>query len=214
MSRHRHRTALVLAAALLAACSDAHTPTAAPPAAPVAQRASTSGMVDAALQAERLGQLDLVGEHRAGARAALDSLRQLWATSGAAMQGTTPALLCAPRPYEANVQVVGPKGGVLHAGRHTLSIPAGALARPTVITMEAPTSLAVSVRLSPHGLTFAAAPTLTLDYRQCAVRDDAATSVVYVDEQLNVLERPQSRKERKGQVSAAIWHFSDYAVAW
>ena len=93
-------------------------------------------------------------------------------------------------------------------------IPKGALERPTVITMEAPVSLAVAVRFAPHGLTFAVAPTLTLDYKKCTVPDDSAMSVAYVDGDLNVLERPQSKKPKKGAVSAEIWHFSDYIVAW
>jgi hypothetical protein len=213
MSRH-HRAALVLAAALLAACSDAHTPTAAPSAAPVAQRASQSGKVDLALVTQQLAQLDRIGEHRAGARAAIDSLEQLWQASGGATRGTTSALLCKPRKYDADVQVIGPEGGELRAGKHTLSIPEGALRSPTVITMEAPVSLAVTVRLQPHGLTFDVPPTLTLDYKQCVASDDPAVSVAYVDDALTVLERPRSKREKKGVVSAVIWHFSDYIVAY
>ncbi|HEU4628100.1 MAG TPA: hypothetical protein VFS08_00035 [Gemmatimonadaceae bacterium] len=213
MSRHRHRLVLAIAAAFLAACADANTPTAVAPVAPDARLAPAAERADVALASERLGALERVATARADGRRALDSLQAVWASAGPALQGTTSALLCQPRPYDADVEVIGPEGGVLRAGRHTLAIPPGALRQPTVITMEAPVSLAVRVRFSPHGLTFAAAPTLTLSYKGCAVPPDATMSVVYVDEALNILERPRSR-DRRGSVSAEIWHFSDYAVAW
>lgn len=216
MSRHRHRVALALAAAVLAACSDANTPTAATVAAPVARVAPSLEQAELGVVTRQVGELDRIADAYAGSQAALDSLQQLWTAAPTTFQRTSAALRCVPSRYDADVKVVGPRGGVLRAGRHTLTIPAGALREPTVITMEAPVSLAVAVHFEPHGLTFDVAPTLTLDYRKCAVPDGSAMSIAYVDDALNVLERPRSKqaKGRKGTISAEIWHFSDYIIAW
>src|SRR5690242_6058730 len=61
---------------------------------------------------------------------------------------------CTPLPYAPNSKTIGPLGGTLQIGPHTLSIPAGALTQSVQITGEAPTDKVNSVRLYPEGLQF------------------------------------------------------------
>src|SRR5712691_8051937 len=61
-------------------------------------------------------------------------------------------LACTPLPYAITQQTVGTAGGTLLVGPHMLTIPAGALSTPVLITAEAPVGTVNSVRLSPEGL--------------------------------------------------------------
>ncbi len=40
-------------------------------------------------------------------------------------------LRCKPRPYEREVEIIGPDGGTIHVGEHKLVIPRGRLTRST-----------------------------------------------------------------------------------
>ena len=83
----------------------------------------------------------------------------------------TGLLGCTPLPYARTEQTVGPAGGTILVGPHRLVIPAGALAAPVLITAEAPADSVNSVRLLPHGLTFAPGKParLTLSYANCSL---------------------------------------------
>ena len=122
-------------------------------------------------------------------------------------------LPCEPEPYRQVVQTIGPKGGKLVLGNHTLVVPRGALSADVTITGEVITGWVNSVRLSPEGLTFATPATLQLSYANCSqgVKDK---KVAYTDEALNILEVKTSRDDKRSTVSADLGHFSRYAVAW
>lgn len=136
-------------------------------------------------------------------------------TLGELVGNVTGLLLCRPLRYAADVQVVGPEGGVLHVGPHELRIPRGALTRKVVITGELPVSPAVTVRWSPHGLTFRKQPTLTLSYEHCTQLPLLRKRIVYTDELLKILEKPLSfDRPRDKEVDARIDHFSRYAIAF
>jgi hypothetical protein len=78
-----------------------------------------------------------------------------------------------------------------------------------------PVSLAVSVRLSPHGLVFAKQPKLTLSYKHCMRPTDYREQVAYTDESLNPLEFPRSFDwTLDGLIDAWLDHFSRYAVCY
>lgn len=206
MSRTTRRAALVAVALVAAACSTDNTPTAAPS----ASRVLAPGRAESAVEA---GERARVAAAVAGA---LDELRALDADFQAGrteIKAGSPLLVCRPERYAADVRLVGPAGAVLRAGRHTLTIPAGALREPTVITMEAPPSLAAEVRFAPHGLKFAAPAVLEMDYRSCAIPAGDAAGVAYVDAALDVLEWPASRDGKRGRVESRIWHFSTYAAS-
>ena len=50
-----------------------------------------------------------------------------------------------PLPYAAASGLIGPEGGTLAIGPHTLTVPAGALAAPVTISADAPTDLLSSL---------------------------------------------------------------------
>lgn len=206
MSRFTHRAALVAVALVAAACSSDNTPTAAPSASRVAAPGRGLSAVEA-------------GERARVAHAEVTSVVELRELDAAFDAGLTelaagsPLLVCRPERYAADVRTIGPEGGVLRAGRHSLTIPAGALREPTVITMEAPPSLSAAVRFAPHGLKFAVPLTLAVDYGRCLVPAGDAAGVAYVDAALDVLEWPATRAGKAGRVEARIWHFSTYVAA-
>ncbi len=127
--------------------------------------------------------------------------------------GSSGPVYCDPLQYAADVKIMGPEGGDMSIGPHKLSIPEGALKNRVVITGEMPVSMAVTVRLSPHGLVFAKQPKLTLSYKHCMRPTDYRERVAYTDEWLKPLEFPTSRDYTEyGVVAAWLNHFSRYAV--
>jgi hypothetical protein len=171
-----------------------------------------------------------------------DSLQADWTVRGKDWDTRGPIVLCGPRQYEGAARIIGPEGGTLQAGAHTLVIPPGALDRPTVITAEAPTSLEVMVEFRPHGLEFLKRATVTLDYAHCSRPVWLNERVAYLgssadvdrahqgdypiydhgsddddgdDDDDEVLEWPESHdRGSSSQVDALIDHFSRYAVAF
>jgi hypothetical protein len=130
----------------------------------------------------------------------------------------TGLLGCTPLPYARTEQTVGPAGGSILVGPHRLVIPPGALAAPVLITAEVPLDSVNSVRLLPHGLTFAPGKParLTLSYANCSLLGQLLPKrVAYTTDLLQVLQwllsvdEPQARR-----VSTNLEHFSRYAIAW
>jgi len=127
-------------------------------------------------------------------------------------------LTCRPLPYASAVKTVGPLGGTLKVGPHTLVIPRGALSTNTVITAEAPSSKYAQVVFSPHGLLFSnsAKPALTLSYAHCnGLLTVIKPKIVYVDKNLKILETLLSLNlSFNKSVTAPLSHFSSYMVAY
>jgi hypothetical protein len=126
-------------------------------------------------------------------------------------------LRSAPRFDASGVsgEVVGPAGGVVVGpGGVTLSFPAGALARPTYVSLRTSTEV-VGVEILPHGLTFAAGyePTLTLPYGGADVSGFSRLNVVYVDG--GAIQEVLSTSVSTGAhtLTARLPHFSLYAGA-
>lgn len=165
--------------------------------------------LDARLRAE-LARVKLEAQKSARSR---DSLQRVFAAGKKQHKKNSPVLVCPPMDYAAEIAIIGPAGGELRAGPHRLVIPAGALRQPTVITAEALVSLARELRFSPHGTQFAVAPTVTMSYKGCTIPKDSETTVTYVDDDLDVLEWPKAKDDKKGEVTGYIWHFSRYATA-
>jgi hypothetical protein len=116
--------------------------------------------------------------------------------------------------YAVTTAVIGPQGGQINVGNHSLRIPENALSEDVTITAEQVEGSVSSVRLSPEGLRFAMPAELTLSYNNCA---NVAHSklVVYTDELLNILELiPSLDITSSSQVRGLINHFSRYAVAY
>jgi hypothetical protein len=123
-------------------------------------------------------------------------------------------LQCDPQRYASATRVIGPKGGRIKFGTHSLNIPAGALSQDVTILAEQVTGLTNSVRFSPEGLTFAQPAELTMSYDNCA-SVAAPKSIVYTTEQLQILEQLKSSdKAQSKSVVSPVDHFSRYAVAY
>lgn len=147
-------------------------------------------------------------------KATYDSLKVVWEQlnkSGIKSNGTL--FYCDPLQYTATVKIIGPEGGDVDFGPHKLRIPAGALAAPTVITAEAPTSLLVKAEFSPHGTRFLVPVWLTMNYGHCRRGKTLLERVFYIDGNGQILERTASASRvDKDEVDAWLNHFSGYAV--
>jgi hypothetical protein len=126
----------------------------------------------------------------------------------------TDLLLCSRQPYAITTQTIGPEGGVLNVGTHSLAIPQSALSAKVTITAEQIRGTTNSVRFSPEGLHFLKPATLTMTYENCALVL-LQKKIVFTNEDLKVLEVLSSLDLFKSKtVKAPIDHFSRYAVAY
>ena len=118
---------------------------------------------------------------------------------------------CQPQPAAMTGAWIGPQGGILRVGKHTLKVPMNALSTPVWITMEAPSSTINRVVFTPEGLTFKVPAKLTMSYSNCLTRSDA---IVYINDQYRIIETTPSQTDRISQtVNGAVSHFSDYALS-
>ena len=145
----------------------------------------------------------------------------LLGNSGGGILGTgigSGLLACTPLPYAVTQLTVGSAGGTLLVGPHKLTIPAGALSTPVLITAEAPVGTVNSVRLSPDGLTFAAGKpaSLTLSYSNCPLLGQLLPKrIAYTTDLLAILSYVVSLDDLIAKrVTGTLAHFSRYAVAW
>jgi hypothetical protein len=126
----------------------------------------------------------------------------------------TDLLTCTEQKYVLVTQTVGPEGGTIKVGEHTLNIPANALSKTVRITAEQMRGSTNSVRFSPEGLRFEQPAKLTMSYENCVVVL-LPKSIVYTTEELKILEVLRSIDLfNQRSVKAPIDHFSRYAVAY
>jgi hypothetical protein len=129
--------------------------------------------------------------------------------------GVGTLLQCKKLPYASNTEVIGPTGGELRIGPHTLRIPPGALTRWVTITGEAPSDKARSVRFTPQGLQFIRPASLTLSYEDCSLVVGLVPRIAYTTDALLILYYVPSFNNLFNQtVTGEIEHFSRYAAAW
>jgi hypothetical protein len=122
-------------------------------------------------------------------------------------------LPCNVTTEQSNTASIGPAGGRLDVGPHSLVIPRGALSRQTWITGHAVRGNKVSVEFEPSGLQFAAPATLSLSYGVCKA-PGKTVKVVYLQSD-KIMETEPSRDYPKDKwVEGQIRHFSSYAVAY
>jgi hypothetical protein len=190
MEWSRRYTTLALALALVAGVS-CTTDTTAPLAPSSEQQASPS--------------FGLIGDLTGG----------LTSTVVGTLGSVTDLLLCAPQQYDKTTQTIGPRGGVLNVGSHTLVVPKNALSQDVTITAEQMKGSSNSIRFSPEDLHFRTPAVLTMTYDNCAVVL-LQKKIVYTDEHLKVLEVLKASLDlfKKKSVTAPIDHFSRYAVAY
>src|SRR6059036_1337039 len=131
--------------------------------------------------------------------------------------GATGLLKCSNLPYALSTATIGPLGGSISAGPHTLVVPPGALLSPTAITMTAPTGLGVNaVKFQPQGLRFLAPATLSMSYSNCSLLGILLPKrIAYTDDNLNILSYLLSLDNLLSKrVTGKVNHFSDYVIAW
>jgi hypothetical protein len=117
------------------------------------------------------------------------------------------------------VQVIGPAGGSISVGPHSLRIPQGALATVEWIVAETVRGNDGynTIRFYPHGLKFRTPAYLTMSYANCDAGDASRlqyVQVVYMRGDKIVESEPSVRDLEVQTVTGEITHFSNYAVAW
>lgn len=129
----------------------------------------------------------------------------------------TGLLSCSALPYDSVTQTIGPLGGSLRVGPHSLVVPPGALAQPTTITAVLPTGLGVNaVRFQPDGLQFQVPAALTMSYANCSLLGKLLPKrIARISDVLQILEYLLSVDNLfTKRVTGKLNHFSDYAIAW
>jgi hypothetical protein len=120
---------------------------------------------------------------------------------------------CSTPSFGSVTQNVGPAGGIIKVGPHSLVVPPGALDRTVAITASTSAGQHVKVDFQPEDLRFKYRAVLTLSYAHCANRP-LLPKVVYVDNLLSILELLPSLDDRSSdRVTARLRHFSGYALA-
>ena len=152
------------------------------------------------------------------AKAQLDSLKADWEAYKRAVKRKevkAEVLRCEPQQRATASKVIGPKGGSINFGPHSLVVPAGALDTNTTITATAPSNPAVNVEFAPHGLQFRRPVEMVIDYKQCIVPETDELGVTYVLNGWYAVEKMPSMDVRKDKkISALTDHFSGFIVPW
>ena len=179
--------ALAVTAVMLTSCADDHGPVAPAPATPDAL---------------------LIGDVTSVLNSTVTSV-------GSTLDRTVSGLLeCNVRNSYTASQMIGPQGGVLRVGRHSLHVPANALRENVLITATAPAGRHVEVRFEPQGLEFQRPTALTMSYADCGILKPLGLRIVYVNDNLDILEvllslpNPFTRT-----VTGKVDHFSRYMLA-
>lgn len=129
----------------------------------------------------------------------------------------TGLLKCSDLPYASDTETIGPAGGTLKVGPHTLTIPAGALESRVTITGSIVTGRKVNaVHFEPDGLQFERSAYLSMSYANCNLLGSLAPKrIAYVTPGLDILSYLLSLDNLwTKRVTGRVDHFSDYAVAW
>lgn len=122
------------------------------------------------------------------------------------------ACVAATTPVTA-ARVFDRRGGTLHFGESRLVIPPGALHEPVRISATTRGDAAATVDFQPEGLRFHRPAVLALDATGCNLPANAASAVVYIGADGEVLETIAATFNwRWREVVAPIVHFSGYAI--
>ena len=110
---------------------------------------------------------------------------------------------------------IGPEGGVLHLGRHTLTVPAGAVTTDITFRIAWASLTAVAADCTPSGLTFNAPLTLTLCYAGTQYENMANPNlaIFYAQDDGSFERYPSVVDPVAKTVSAPLHHFSRYILS-
>lgn len=125
-------------------------------------------------------------------------------------------LACRVDESASTTQVVGPEGGTIVVGRHSLHIPSGALQEQVEITATAPAGDRVELQLLPHGLRFERRTVLRMSYAECGAVRGLLLRIAYVDDdRRTILEvLPSVVNLLRREVYGTTDHFSSYMLAY
>lgn len=129
--------------------------------------------------------------------------------------GVNGLVQCTPLLPDSVTQVIGPEGGELNVGPHTLDVPPLALADTVSITAVAPSDTVRWIRFKPDGLVFLQAASLSMSYKNCKTKLGQSPRIAQVSDSLNVQGYLLSTTDQWAKwVIGDLYHFSNYAVAW
>jgi hypothetical protein len=113
-------------------------------------------------------------------------------------------------------QRIGKGGGSLKFGRSEFKVPAGALTSDVQVTADISIGQeGVEVNFGPHGLKFAKAAELRVDYTGCTAPTGAALNVYYTDGYDRIVQTmPSAMVPGAPQIRSLTDHFSGYVVSW
>jgi hypothetical protein len=123
---------------------------------------------------------------------------------------------CKPLPEASASGWIGPKGGILRAGPHSLKVPPAALSTTVFITLEAPSSQINRIGLEPRGLKFneGTGAYLAVSYENCSVPPGSGQQVVRISQKLSVLQvTPSVMDPATLSVEGKLLLFADYALS-
>jgi hypothetical protein len=125
-------------------------------------------------------------------------------------------LTCRPLPTVWAQQTIGPLGGVIKIGPHSLLVPPGALGNSVTISAVAPSGKVNAVQFEPAGLQFKHPALLTMSYSNCNILGSILPKhIAYTDDNLNILSYLLGIDNLFTQkVTGQLNHFSEYAMAW
>jgi hypothetical protein len=176
---------IALAAVMLTSCADDHAPPTAPAAPPVTVDSSLIG--------------DLVGGVTGVVGGVADGLG---------------LVSCNVRTTHTGSAWIGPRGGRLRVGPHFLTVPPNALKENVHISAVAPQGRYVQIKFEPQGLKFERKTLLTMSYAECSLLSPFRLKVVYVNDQLQILEvLPTLVSVFTRTANAPVDHFSRYMLA-
>ncbi|MDQ3696419.1 MAG: hypothetical protein M3373_00115 [Gemmatimonadota bacterium] len=115
---------------------------------------------------------------------------------------------------------IGEEGGTVVNGRHSMTLPSGAVSNPTLFTIEVPPSSFMEVSITANGgdhFQFLAPVIVRLDYARCPAGqvDRAPLRVLYIDADTKAFLADMRGRDRKDQrrIIFETDHLSSYAVA-
>ena len=124
---------------------------------------------------------------------------------------------CRPLKPETAHRRIGPAGGSLVIGPHTLTVPPGALSREVMIHAKIAGGKSVNVvEFKPDWLVFQIPAVLTMSYANCDRQGHtSALAIAVVDDTLGVVDYiPSSDDTATSTVTGGVPDLTNYAVAW
>jgi hypothetical protein len=124
---------------------------------------------------------------------------------------------CRPLAPQTVHRSIGPAGGTLTIGPHTLTVPPGSLSRKVNIRARIAGGKSVNVvEFKPVGLVLQTPVVLTMSYANCDREGRmSALSIAVVNDRLGIVDYLSSSDDAAaGTVTGNVPDFSNYAVAW